>query len=677
MVRELRFNRLNVLLLAFVSVHTAFAADVWFNDTWPLRRTLTVGDAGHGGKLRWVAYATVPTLGKCNPTASDIRVVNDAGKEVRSSVISGGFDDHAIVAFEAVKKGVYKLYFGNPSAKEPAIKYEPDAGIVLEVRELRDGTPSSWDDAQKLIQGSTTILGRTLWHNLEVSFNPFGPWDRGIYIQTATLDIPGDGTYGFQSNAFAASFILIDGKLTVDWPGWHNAKNAKKHFNQGQLDLKAGAHRIEYINLFNAHGACLAGWQKPGDKGFTPIPSAAFAGYLVAEVGPAESKTGAAADFDWQISDDLGLEGRMVTSVQFTALTKGKVVKWEFGDGSISFLEAPLHVYIEPGVYKVKCEIDGKSAIQNVLARPIHGHRGRQYEKRIADYAAIIREYPLDGLSASACFELAQICHEAQRFDPAAKAFRAAFEKGYIPKNAEESQWIQRLYELYRDTAKFDDAIWVCDYLLKTTKSDDVAAMALNWKAEIQYDFMNNVDAALETCKAVLLKYSQANTDHVRMAYIRMGEYAMVRGDRALARKTLEDAQKAEKWKKWTGDIDVTEGSHELNFYQYLRQGEFEAAMKEIVSWEWKTPSVKLTGQTRYMRGRLYIARGLFNLALREFERATQADNKAPFADEILFYKAAAYEGLKDAAKTKECYAKLIKDFPESNLAIRAKEKLK
>jgi len=440
--------------------------------------------------------------------------------------------------------------------------------------------------------------------------------------------------------------------------------------------LKAGPHTLEYINVFNAIGACLAGWQKPGDRGFTPIPSIAFAGYSLAQVGPAESKNGAVADFNWEISDDLGMEGRAVTSVQFKALTNGKVVKWDFGDGTIALETAPVHVYLEPNVYKVTCEIDGKSVTQNVFVRPRHGHRGRQYERRIAEYASILRDYALDGLSPAACFEVALICHEAQRYDPAARAFRAAFEKGYKPQG-EEFQWLPRLYELYRDTGKFADALWVCDYILQISGDNNIKAMALNMKAEIQYDYMDNVDAARETCKAVLLQYSEANTDHVRMAYIRMGEYALVRGDRALAKKTLDEAQKGEKWKKWAGDIEVTEGSHELNFYQYLRANEFDAAMKEIVSWEWQTPSIKLSGQTRYMRGRLFMGKRAYAQAIKEFDRATAADKQAPFADEVLYYKAAAYEGLKEPEKAKQCYAKLVKDFPESSYAARAKEKAK
>ncbi len=676
MARVLQLILRGIFALVFVLGRIASATDAWYNDAFALRRTLTVGDAGRGGKLRAVAYASVPTLGKCKSDGSDLRVVDDSGKEMKVRVISAGFDDKALIAFEAPKKGAYKLYFANPTVKDPAKTFDPNAGIVLEVRELGAGAPDSWEDVQKMIQDSPKIVGRTIWPDLEVNFNPFGSWEKGIYVQSGTLDIPADGTYGFQSNAFAASFILIDGKLVVDWPGWHNAKINKRKFNQGQLDLKAGAHSIEYVNVFNAHGACLAGWQKPGDKGFTPIPGNAFAGYAVAQIGPAESKRGPVADFDWQINDDLGMEGRAVTSVQFSALGKGKVYKWDFGDGVIALIEAPLHVYIEPGVYTVKCETDGIAVTQHVSVRPTHGHRGKQYEKRIAEYAAILQDYPLAGFSDSACFELALICHEAERYVPAANAFRAAFEKGYMPRNADEFQWLMRLYDFYRDHARFDDALWVCDDLLKITHNE-MAAMAMNMKAEIQYDYMDNAALATETCKAVLLKFSQTNTDHVRMAYIRMGEYAMVRGDRALARKTLDEAQKADKWKKWTGDIEVTEGSHELNFYQYLRQREFEAAMKEIVSWEWQTPTVKLSGQTRYMRGRLYVARKMFDQALKEFDRAAQADKQAPFTDEILFYKAAAYEGLKDAAKARECYAKLAKDFPESKLAAAIREKLK
>src|SRR4051794_1911134 len=117
---DLRVICSTILLIAIGLSGITHAADAWFNDAWPLRRTLTLTDAGRGGKLRFVAYASVPSLGKCKSDGSDLRVVDDAGKEMRSRVVSAGFDDKILIAFEAPNKGVYKLYFGNTVAKETA-----------------------------------------------------------------------------------------------------------------------------------------------------------------------------------------------------------------------------------------------------------------------------------------------------------------------------------------------------------------------------------------------------------------------------------------------------------------------------------------------------------------------------------------------------------------------------
>lgn len=652
----------------------AVAADGFFERGWGLRRELTVETAGQGGALRPVAVADLPTLGKAQASA-DFRVTDSGGREVKSAVLASGFEDRALVAFEAAAKGKYWIYFDNPKATASTMKLDASAAMTLEVRELPSGDPDSWEDAQKMIAAAKP-LGKAMWPRLEVSFNPFGAWGRGIYIFRGILDCPADGQYGFQSNAQAASFLLIDGKLVIDWPGWHNAKKPRGKNNAGEVDLKKGPHSIEYVNIFNAHGACLAGWKKPGDRGFTQIGSTEFAGVHFASVGAAESRAGAVADFDWKIESDMGMDGRPLTEVQFKLNSKGKRVKWDFGDGAVSFADAPEHIFIAPGVYKVTCEVDGRTATQNALVRPRHGGRGRQYERRVVEYASVMKDYPLDGFSEHACFEIAQICHESGKYDAAVKAFRAAFEKGWKPRDAEEAWWPHRVYDLYRDAGKYDDAVWVCDWIAKTLGPNE-GAQAMNMKAEILYDYQDNIDAAADVCRKTLEKYGQVNSDYVRLAYIRLGEYQLARGERASAKTSLEEAQNSAKWKKWSGDIEVTEGAHELNFTQYLRAREYEAAMKEIASLEWKTPTIKLTGETRFMRGKVLMARQMYGLALKEFERAMNADRKAPFADELLYLRAQAYEGLKDSAKAKECFAKLVKDFPESNFAISAREKVK
>jgi tetratricopeptide (TPR) repeat protein len=388
-----------------------------------------------------------------------------------------------------------------------------------------------------------------------------------------------------------------------------------------------------------------------------------------------ESREGPAADFSWSFEDDLGYEGRQVTAVRFHA--PGKQFKWNFGDGVTSTEASPLHVYLNAGQFSVTLQVDGRSVTQNLQIRPARGHLGRQYEKRLQLYAERIFTYPTDGLPPEACFEMGMICHEARRFESAARGFRAALEKGYKPRDGEEARWVMRLFELYRDGGRYDDALWVCEYMLQNKPPDAVAVAALNMKAEILYDYQDKPEAAEACCKTILEKYGKTPTDFVRAAYLRLGEFAMVRGRRDEAKKILEDAQTSDKWRKWNGDFELTEGAHSINFEEYMRQNEFEGAWREIQGLVWEQPLTLLSGQAREMRARVFLATRKYDLALREFDRAMAADPKAPFADEALLWKAQCYEALKQRDKALECYRKLVNEYPESQLVPRAKEKLK
>lgn len=648
----------------------------WWNPNWTHRRTLTVTDQVRFGPPEEAAVAEVPTLGIINPDGSDLRVVDRAGKEMKVQVLACGHEDRALVAFEAPARGAYTLYFGNPNAK-PGPRLDLRAGLLLEVRELGPGDPKDWTGMQRLLENSPRRTGRWWWPQPAVGFNPLGPWNNGIFHFTGHLLCPADGPYTFAVNSIDASFVLVDGRPVAEWPGWHPPSGGSRAGHRGTVELKKGIHKFELLNAFRPHGACTVGWQKPGDPQIAPIPPQAFAGYYMARPGPAEARSGPAADFEWTFVDDLGYEGRKVTSVRFQPLGRPSSCAWDFGDGVKSRDPAPLHVFLEAGTFTVSAEMDGSRVAQRVRVQPVRGHGGKLYERRIAEYAGQIQGYPTEGLSPAACFEMGLICHEARKMEGAVRGFRAAFEKGYVPATPEDQEWIVRLWQIYRDGGRHEDALWVCDHAAGRTPPAPLAARMLLMKAEILYDYLDRAADAEACCRAVLDQYAAAPTDFVRWAYVRSGEFALLRGDRAGARKILEDAERSDKWRRRKGDFQVTEGAHAINFEEYLRQKEFEAALKEIQSWVWAKPTEILGGLPRHLRGRVFLAMKKPELAAREFDRALAADPKSPFADEVLYFKGEACEALKKPEDARRCYEKILFEFPESNLAARAKEKVK
>src|SRR5262249_40160164 len=127
---------------------------------------------------------------------------------------------------------------------------------------------------------------------------------------------------------------------------------------------------------------------------------------------------------------------------------------------------------------------------------------------------------------------------------------------------------------------------WVCDHLAEAKDAPPQAVtQAMTMKAEVLYDFANKADAAEQVYKTVLRTFKPGSSDYVRLACIRLGEFTLVKGQFKDAKKLLEDVERSDLWKKYAGDFDVANGAHELNFEEYLRQGDIEAALKEIGAW--------------------------------------------------------------------------------------------
>ncbi len=666
-------------LLASCALSASVAASdaTWWDAAWRYRRHITVIDTIRGSGPTTVAMVEFPTLGKVNPDGSDIRVIDGEGKEVAIRIISVGLEDRACILFDAPKHGHYQLYFGNTNAKAAPSK-PIEAGLTLESREFVEAPVDNWAQTQQVMLKSPKVTGRWWSPSPTMSFNPLGPMDHAICNFIGYIRAPADGTYTFATNSVDASFVFINDKPVAEWPGWHGPGGGEHATHQGKLELRAGVHRFQFVTAFRGWGACTVGWQRPGDPTIIHMNQDSFVGTLVTKIGAVESVSGSEADFQWVYDDDLAMEGRRVTAVKFESMTAPKACKWDFGDGNTSSDIAPLHIYLEPGLYTVSLDADGKKIEQKALIQPERGQLGRPYEKRISTYADMVKNYETKQLSVNALMEMGQICHEAQRFDGAIRGFRAAVDKGLIPRDGEQARWIIRLYEMYRDSGRFDDAIAVCDAI--SGAKDVPPQLAAQWmvlKAEVLYDYQNKIDAAETVYKTVMKTFKAENSDYVRLAYIRMGELALVRGDVKAARKILEDTERSEMWKKRVGDFEFVNGSHELNFEEFMRQNDFDAAMKEIESWEWEKPTIQLTGVTRHLRGRVHLAQKQYDMAIRELDRGMAADKYAPFAAEALFWKGQAFDELKQHDKAVECFKKLVDEHGTSNLAAKAKEKLK
>jgi hypothetical protein len=99
--------------------------------------------------------------------------------------------------------------------------------------------------------------------------NPLGPTEHFLAVYEGPLLAPADGVYEIASNSDDASFVSIDGREIVAWPGQHDMEvrdrpNENYWRHRARIELKKGLHWVEYDHQQRS-GGCLArlGWRLP------------------------------------------------------------------------------------------------------------------------------------------------------------------------------------------------------------------------------------------------------------------------------------------------------------------------------------------------------------------------------------------------------------------------------
>ncbi len=674
------------LLLLLILSLAASAEDAWWDSSYACRRPVQGIQAIPGRHPSDGCVVTFTTGGACQPSLVDIRVIS-RGNIVPHRVLSIGDEDRVTVVFEARDpKAPTWVYFGNTNASPPKETYAPQAGLVLETRESGKGSADSWERFQALLQGSPVVLGRGLARTISMGFNPYGRAYNYIASYTGYFHVPEFGNYEFATNSWDASFVVIDGRLVVGWPGNHDpgGVNGEHH---GEVDLAAGVHKIEYYNAISARGqGCICGWKPPGQAQWTAIPETAFVGGHRAVAGPLERRGKATfADFDWAITSDLGLEGQEVTSVQFREVLprakKARELAWDFGDGVQGQGSKPQHVYLENGRMRVRLRVtlesgDSDEVTQTVRVQPFWAMGSDGAEKRAREYFAIVSEYPPYALSPAASMQLAWLYLQMEKRHDAVKAYAAAFAR--MP--AIETQRVAEHAFQYGDllTLGFGDGALTAPhyaYVARVAKDPVWKVRALVRQAEALLEREGALDEARKVLDEAIEAGKNARTDYVRWARIRSADVTLLSGDREGAEKAYRDIQFGRDSRVFRGDPGLAKGDHVLTFEESLRTKDVETALGEVRQLEWEQPLERLSGLPDWMRARLLLAQGREAEGAVALTRSIASAPRGTYAASVLL-QLGDLEAKTDGAKARARWEAIVAGFPESPEAKVAARRL-
>jgi hypothetical protein len=213
-----------------------------------------------------------------------------------------------------------------------------------------------WDKA--------VFLGAAFEEKVFSGYNPFGDNKDSLHLYNGYLKISKSGSYRFYTASTDASFIMIDDKPVVSWPGKHDQTKGIHNEIYGDIYLEEGIHGFKYLHA-NARNSLyeIAAVLKPGGKRNNVIPGSLFADCYEAKLGAMENPKGnPVPEFSWDNRQMANFGNDCMHEVEFVAKVpaamKTRRIKWDFGDGTFGEGAKTLHVYFMRTHYSVSMIVE-------------------------------------------------------------------------------------------------------------------------------------------------------------------------------------------------------------------------------------------------------------------------------------------------------------------------------
>jgi len=633
--------------------------------------------------------------------------ITSSGAKVSSRILSAGRGEPMDILFDSTKGyPSYLVYLVPKAGQKPTdTSWGPKAGLMLETKWTSKGLRSSDRLAQfqKAFDKTSQIVGRSMVDDIQQSFpihrkpaydksKPPSRSGFGLYHYQGYFEVPKAGQYTFATISRWDSYISIDGKQVVGWPGKHNINGGTRGQKKGNVSLKPGVHKLEYFNYSDwGNMFAVAAWKRPGEelRVMTRTDFVPFGYYKAVSVDLQEPDKPYAA-FEWSPVDDFRLEqkGLAFVLMRFEAIRPDAVkrysYRWTFDDGTVATGETVDHVFLRPALRRVKLEVslDGKSLAQ--AGGDIYVHCA--WDKCLMDtdnvdfFDEAIKKRDLTKCPPDDLINLSAMAEQADKPEWKTRA-TAALSEG-VARLAQESGDTDFLFDFGQylcsmELKKYDKALELFSLLAtKNGVGESVQRKAAVCQAEILIEFFGRYDEAVKTLDGLAI--DPASKDGLSRRAVTAKAEALLGLGRAqeaigLVQQLGDSAKPSDEVKQHIKHAGLLRHARMLAGYKGdAVQLNFAAANIETIIAEDPlklfAPDLNIVKLDVHLaaeeyQAAFYLAERLKNLQLNDYDIA-----------EILARETIALCGLKQTEKAKAVYAQLSRDYPRSPATESAKQ---
>ena len=688
-------TRRRVALTAFALAYLVFqtaaslAADApWWNDAWKFRRRLRPQlNTTPRPNVAWARFS-IPQ--GCAPDGRDVRVIGPNGQPVSSSVRFFDPGIYGVVAFELQSGGgEYWLYMGNPRARNVKA-WEPKAGVFLETFRRRGGNGANWKVMQHTIKRASDFpFGAGYRPRIYDGYNPYGEPDNFVSIYTAWFHVPRKAEYLFATISDEASFLLVDGKMVAQWPGYHSAYGGRRGEHRGKVTLSAGAHELKYYHVdFRGAQTMLAAWRPAGSRKLEPMPASAFVPIAGCYVDELEARGDeAVVDFraeqvEWLELDEYTYLINKFHDVSTVGGGEGARREWKFSDGT-SYTGDPVDkLFMHKGTFRVTLTVTAGgrkySTTRPVKVFPIDKMERADIYDLTFQFLKAIKTTPLNQLQTSDLLAAAHLLRDQRHLAEAVQVYRDYLEQKFRAEGKLDIAILREVLAVSADGyGKFQQLEkYVSGLLAHLKQNAPERADVYYLLGRLQLDDLNAPERALTSFQSARLALGQSSdTALQRQVWIALGDAHRKMGKTDEARKAYVKAQEIPLPNETPHDYDVS--SYALTAEAYIRKGHLDEARDIIDEWERKFPTEKLVGYSSILKARVMARSKKRRQATDEIEAFLATKPQGVFLQNALLELGDIYAQMGRTRQARETYERLLKEFETQENREAVQEKLR
>ena len=624
---------------------------------------------------------SLPEFGQNRPDCADVILSDTLGQPLPLAKVSSRPGGRTLLLAQQLEPtATYYVYFGG-GVDRKAPPWTPKVSLLMETKPApKDLKLDAWADIESAWKKVPDIDGAGFYPIIYHGENLFGQSTNFLTHYTGYLLTPEPKNIFLYTLSADASFVLVNDKLLVGWPGEHSPWVQPKNVKGKTFKCESGLTKIDYYAAKGRRGhppTMVLGWKL--DNGtYQTVPAEAWLHPGTTSVEPIEEIHGWPVPLPKvELISYIGYNDQWLFEAKYSLnLTPPAewTVNWEFADGVKLTGTSGTRVLLGPVPELV--EVKFTRTGDNMLTEPVAGRFRIDFTASAKEasfknppdvrrYLALIESDPPGQLNNASVQPRLTFLLEFGTDQEIAK-FIDGYPQG--ERDSSDPLWLRARVAAIYAHAELDPPKALAEMRAISSKVRQLLPDLVNTLESDLLAFYQNDPGASDRLTQIAFLNPDSNLS--KTAKVRIGDLYRLLGryKEAIARYKELGIQGDDR------SLPAQDRANSIAVSELLSPNRRDDAQRKLGEWEIRHPMAKFDSDFLLLRARMLMLYGRWSQALTEIESFDKVQPESAYQIDSQFYRARILfeQGRKDEAR--KLWKGIAQSYPKHPLAGAARE---